>query len=104
MRRSRSVLDAVLTAAAAAFSHDSVLVPTNSITLYTLSGMMKLLSCGSRSDHRRVACGWEDAVRGAPGSRQQPRLGSGMTDAASFRDRYGPAAVIAGAAAGLGAE
>src|SRR5438552_10124555 len=39
MRRSRSVLDALLTAAAAAFSQESVLVPTSSITLYTLSGM-----------------------------------------------------------------
>src|SRR5581483_5115110 len=38
-RRSRSVFDALATAAAAAFSHESVLVPTSSITLYTLSGM-----------------------------------------------------------------
>src|SRR6185503_19806669 len=39
MRKSRSDFEARLTAAAAAFSHDSVLVPTSSITLYTLSAM-----------------------------------------------------------------
>src|SRR5207245_8242200 len=38
-RRSRSVFDARSTAALAAFSHDSELVPTSSITLYTLSAM-----------------------------------------------------------------
>src|SRR3990170_7707199 len=43
MRRSRSVLDARSTAAAAAFSQESVLVPTSSITLYTLSAMALLL-------------------------------------------------------------
>src|SRR5438132_557729 len=36
-RRSRRVRDAVVTAAAAAFSQLSVLVPTNSMILYTLS-------------------------------------------------------------------
>src|ERR1051326_495206 len=39
MRRSRSVFDARSTAALAAFSHDSELVPTSSITLYTLSAI-----------------------------------------------------------------
>src|SRR3990172_8459252 len=39
MRRSRSVRAARSTAAAAAFSHDSVLVPTSSTILYTLSAM-----------------------------------------------------------------
>src|SRR5438309_4106325 len=39
MRRSRSVLAARSTAALAAFSHESVLVPTSSITLYTLSAI-----------------------------------------------------------------
>ncbi len=39
MRRSRNVAAARSTAAAAAFSHDSVLLPTSSITLYTLSAM-----------------------------------------------------------------
>jgi hypothetical protein len=33
MRRSRSVFDALVTAAAAAFSHDSELVPTSSMIL-----------------------------------------------------------------------
>src|SRR6185503_10279133 len=42
-RRSRSVFDALSTAALAAFSHESGLVPTSSITLYTLSGMASLL-------------------------------------------------------------
>src|SRR5438876_10925541 len=40
-RRSRSVLEARSMAAAAAFSHDSLLVPTRSITLYTLSAMVR---------------------------------------------------------------
>src|SRR5512136_989405 len=39
MRRSLRVLAAWSTACCAAFSHDSVLVPTSSITLYTLSGI-----------------------------------------------------------------
>src|SRR5216684_3491010 len=39
MRRSRSVFAARSTAALAAFSHESVLVPTSSITLYTLSAI-----------------------------------------------------------------
>src|SRR5512135_469870 len=39
IRRSWSVWAACLTATAAAFSHDSGLDPTRSITLYTLSGM-----------------------------------------------------------------
>src|ERR1043166_6076176 len=39
MRRSRSDCDAVLTAAETAFSHDVLLVPTSSITLYTLSAI-----------------------------------------------------------------
>src|SRR5215472_15012902 len=43
-RRSRRLFDAVVIAAAAAFSQDSVLVPITSITLYTLSTMAKLLS------------------------------------------------------------
>src|SRR5262249_3494336 len=38
-RKSRSDLEAWFTAAAAAFSHESELVPTSSITLYTLSAM-----------------------------------------------------------------
>src|SRR5271165_6786273 len=42
-RRSRSVCDASSMAAAAAFSHDSLLVPTSSMTLYTLSDMSLLL-------------------------------------------------------------
>src|SRR2546421_6251869 len=40
-RRSRKVCEARSTAAAAAFSHDSLLVPTRSITLYTLSAMLR---------------------------------------------------------------
>src|SRR2546427_696663 len=39
MRRSRRVFAARSTAALAAFSHESVLVPTSSITLYTLSAI-----------------------------------------------------------------
>src|SRR5215831_16886107 len=39
MRRSLKDFAALSTAAFAAFSHDSVLVPTNSMTLYTDSGM-----------------------------------------------------------------
>src|SRR2546425_1936302 len=39
MRRSRSVFEARSTAALAAFSHESVLVPTSSMILYTLSAM-----------------------------------------------------------------
>src|SRR5258707_4000012 len=39
-RRSRSVCEARSMAAAAAFSHDSLLVPTSAITLYTLSAMV----------------------------------------------------------------
>src|SRR5438876_5812981 len=39
MRRSRSVFEARSTAALAAFSQESVLVPTSSMILYTLSGM-----------------------------------------------------------------
>src|SRR5258708_37592940 len=38
-RRSHSVSEALVTAAAAAFSQLSVLVPTNSMILYTLSAM-----------------------------------------------------------------
>src|ERR1043166_2009821 len=38
-RRSRSVFDARPTAAWGSFSHDSLLVPTSSITLYTLSAI-----------------------------------------------------------------
>src|SRR6266704_61035 len=41
--RSRNDFEARATAAAAAFSHDSVLVPTSSITLYTLSAMVGYL-------------------------------------------------------------
>src|SRR5258708_7259070 len=62
MRRSRSVLDALSTAAVAAFSHDSVLVPTSSITLYTLSG----IACSSRRDHIPVAAAREVRLRGDP--------------------------------------
>src|SRR5512135_2521336 len=43
IRRSRSVWAACLTATAAAFSQDSELVPTSSITSYTLSGMASSL-------------------------------------------------------------
>ena len=39
IRRSRNDFDAFVTAALAAFSQDSVLVPTSSITLYTLSAI-----------------------------------------------------------------
>src|SRR5439155_949641 len=39
MRRSRSVFEARSTAALAAFSQESVLVPTSSMMLYTLSAM-----------------------------------------------------------------
>src|SRR2546421_11262065 len=39
-RRSRKVWEARSMHAAAAFSHDSLLVPTKSITLYTLSAML----------------------------------------------------------------
>src|SRR6266705_4504110 len=39
-RRSRNVCEARSMAAAAAFSHDSLLVPTSAITLYTLSAML----------------------------------------------------------------
>src|SRR6266446_4088911 len=39
MRRSRSVFEARSTAALAAFSQESVLVPTSSMILYTLSAM-----------------------------------------------------------------
>src|SRR5437764_12945760 len=43
-RKSRSDCDAVLTAAAAAFSHDWVLVPISSTTVYTLSAMAASVS------------------------------------------------------------
>src|ERR1700693_1351352 len=39
-RRSRKVCEALSMAAAAAFSHDSLLVPTSAITLYTFSAML----------------------------------------------------------------
>src|SRR5215211_8483084 len=59
MRRSRSVCDARLTAAAAAFSHDSVLVPTRSTILYTLSAIRHLLGAGPLSTSgRRCGRGW----------------------------------------------
>src|SRR4051812_5803339 len=68
MRSSRSDWEACLTATASAFSHDSGLAPTSSMTLYTLSDMIRSL-LGSRMKIR-------DRLDGArPGSfrRHRPR-------------------------------
>src|SRR5512139_3150260 len=56
MRRSRKDLAAVSTASAAAFSHDSLLVPTSSITLYTLSAMVTSLDSVGYPLARVLAC------------------------------------------------
>src|SRR5208283_4236979 len=58
-RRSRTVLVALLTAAAAAFSQDSELVPISSITLYTLSATV----ISSFDQHLLGALGYDFLIR-----------------------------------------
>src|SRR5256884_9976963 len=54
-RRSRKDCEARSMATAAAFSHDSLLVPTRSITLYTLSAMLFSFRSGVRSSSLTVS-------------------------------------------------
>src|SRR6266700_5179413 len=99
--RSRNDFEARVTAAAAAFSHDSVLVPTSSITLYTLSAMVGYLRSTPYRipgrDHRAPVATAGAAIRGTTAAARwsrhsdQPRPTSAtpVGRAAGQTDNYG---------------